>query len=475
MLFTNFVFLFYFFPTAVVIYYLLGFSRSLRNLWLFLISMFFYGWAEPLYVFGLLSLIVLNLGLGLIIEKTKNKKSFLKFAISLNILTLFVLKYWNFIISTVSEMFGYEFLFNFGLHIPIGISFFVLRAISYLVDISKGRTRACRNPVDLGLYFAFFPVIIAGPLVSFEDMQVQLKGRQHTLKRVAVGFSRFTQGLAKKVILANSFALIATRIFELSTIGISVYDVPALLAWLGAFTFVLQIYFDYSAYCDMAIGLGLIFGFKFPENFNYPVSAKTVTQFWRKFNITLFGWFDRYLVEALYRDNKKSKDRVVRNTFVLWVLLGLWHGPNWTFLIWGIFNFALIIAEDFFDLEHLSVKPFFLRMYTTFAVTMGFVIFRCKDLYQAGIYVGNMFGKNYNGFFSDIAVMYLREYGVLYVLGIMFATPLARRINTKLINKKWGKMTLLYNMAYPVVMIVIFIVTLAYIMVSGQTEFVFYR
>jgi len=306
-------------------------------------------------------------------------------------------------------------------------------------------------------------------------MMIQIKGREHTLKRVAVGFCRFTEGLAKKVILANSFALIASKIFDLSTIGITIYTVPSLLAWLGAFTFVLQIYFDYSAYCDMAIGLGLIFGFKFPENFNYPISAKSVTQFWKKFNITVFGWFDEYLLKALYRENKKNKDRVIRNTFILWLMIGLWHGPGGTFITWGIFNFILITLEDFLDIENISVRPVFLRIYTMFVISIGFVIFKSKDLYQAGIYIGNMFGKNYNGFFSDIAIMYLREYGLLYILGIIFATPLARRINSRLINKEWGKMSPFYNMVYPAVMLIIFIITIAYILVTGQREFVFYR
>jgi len=475
MLFTNFVFLFYFFPAAIGVYYILGFSKNLRNLWLILISLVFYGWAEPLYIFGLIALIVLNMGMGIIVEKNKDIKAILTFAIGLNILVLFAMKYLDLTASVITEISGYRRLFNLGLHIPIGVSFFVLRAISYLVDVYRGKTQASRNIIDLGLYFAFFPIIIAGPLVSFEDMRAQIKDRTDTLNRVAVGFSRFVTGLAKKVILANAFALISTRIFDLSTIGKSIYDVPALLAWLGALTFVLQIYFDYSAYCDMAIGLGLIFGFKFPENFNYPLSATTVTQFWKRFNITLFGWFDEYLTKSLYREDKKNKDRAIRNVFILWVLIGLWHGPNLTFVAWGIFNFILIIMEEFLDMDEWKAKTFFSRAYTILAITLGFVIFRAKDLYQAGIYIGNMFARNHNGFYSDIAMMYLREYGALYIIGIIFATPLARKINSGLIKMKWGRKTLAYNAIYPFFMMILFIVSVAYIMVLGNTEFVFYR
>ncbi|WP_028829192.1 MBOAT family O-acyltransferase [Proteocatella sphenisci] len=475
MLFTNFVFLFYFFPVAIAVYYIFSFSKNLRNIWLILISLVFYGWAEPLYIFGLMALIVLNMGMGIIIEKNKDTKAFLIFAIGLNILVLFAMKYLDLTASVITEISGYRLLFNLGLHIPIGISFFVLRAISYLVDIYRGKTQATSNIIDLGLYFAFFPILIAGPIVSFQEMRPQIKDRKHNLNRVAVGFSRFVTGFAKKAILANAFALIATRIFDLSTIGKSIYDVPALLAWLGALTFVLQIYFDYSAYCDMAIGLGLIFGFKFPENFNYPLSAITVTQFWKRFNITLFGWFDEYLSKSLYREDKKNKDRAIRNTLILWVLIGLWHGPNLTFVAWGIFNFVLIIMEEFLDMDEWKVKPVFLRVYTILVITLGFVIFKAKDLYQAGIYIGNMFARNHNGFYSDIAMMYLREYGALYILGIIFATPLARKINSGLIKMKWGRKTVAYNAIYPLFMTILFVVSVAYIIVLGNTEFVFYR
>lgn len=478
MLFTSPIFLFYFFPVAIIIYYALGFSKKIRNLWLFLISLIFYGWAEPLYVFGLLGLIVFNLVSGIAIEKMKNtesKRLLLTFFVIFNVGILFVFKYWNFLLSSIAQIFEYEISLNFGLSIPIGISFFVLRAISYLVDVSKGRTKACTNFVDLGLYFGFFPIIIAGPIISFDEMKDQLDTRIHSFRRSAVGLCRFTVGLAKKIILANSFAYIATRIFDLSTIGTTIYVVPALLAWLGAITFLFQIYFDYSAYCDMAIGLGLIFGFKFPENFNYSISAHSVTQFWKKFNITLFAWFDDYLMPFLSRKERTSKDWLIRNTFILWLVIGLWHGANWTFIVWGILNCVLIILEDFLDIENIKVKPIFLRIYTIFSITLGFVIFRCKDLYQAGIYIGNMFGGNYNGFYSDIAIMYIKEYWIIYILGIIFTTSLARKTNAILINRKWGKMTDFYNVAYPAGMILLFIITLAYIVVFDQAEFIFYR
>lgn len=475
MLFTSTAFLFYFLPIVIIIYYALGFSKKLQNFWLLIASLGFYTSAEPKYIIGFFALILLNMIFALIIQHFRSKKILMQFSILFNIGILILFKYWNFFGNSALDILGHRFIPEISIIVPIGISFFFLRIIAYIVDVYDRKISASKNIIDLGLYFSFFPIVIAGPLMSFENFKFQLDYREHTKRRFSVGLCRFIVGLSKKVLLANTFALIANRIFDLSTIGASIYQIPASLAWLGAFTFLLQFYFDFSAYCDMAIGIGLMLGFKLPENFDYPVFSNTVTEFWSKFNITLFKWFDTYVMTRLSSKHNTNRDSIIKNTFLLWLAIGFWHGSDWTFLMWGVFNFVLIIAEDFMDIKNRDISPVILKSYTFLAISFGLVMFRCKDMYQAGIFIGNMFGKNYNGFFSDTTFMYLKEFWIFYILGILFALPIARKINTSLVNEKYGKFTNLINFSYPVIMIILFIITLSYITVMGQSEFIFYR
>lgn len=475
MLFTSTIFLFYFLPIVIIFYYTLGFSKKLQNSWLLIASLIFYSCVTPKYTIGFAGLILLNMIFALMIQSFHSKKVLMQLAILFNIGVLVLFKYLNFFGNSALDIFGNRFISEISIIVPLGISFFLLRAISYITDVYDGKISASKNIIDLGLYFSFFPILIAGPLMSFEEFKLQLDFREHNRRRFSVGLCRFIVGLAKKVLLANTFALIAGRIFDLSTIGPSIYQIPALLAWLGAFTFLLQFYFDFSAYCDMAIGIGLMFGFKLPENFNYPVFSNTVTAFWSKFNITLFKWFDTYVMTKLNSNHNKNRDSIIKNTFLLWLAIGFWHGGNWTFLMWGVFNFVLIIAEEFTDIENWDISPFILKAYTFITISFGLVMFRAKDMYQAGIFIGNMFGQNYNGFFSDTALMYLKEFWIFYILGIVFALPTARKINTSLVNESYGKFTNFINFLYPLVMIILFIITLSYISVMGQSEFIFYR
>ena len=475
MIFTDALFILYFLPVTTAVYYILRFSRRLQNVWLLTASVVFYGLIEPLFVVTLIILILSNYAFGRILEKNKDNESVFRTCIFLNIAVFFIMRYLNFAVGSFSDIFNLEIGFGAGIVAPAGMAFFVLRAISYLIDIKYERTGASRSIVELGLYFAFFPVIIAGPLVDFDQMRTQILHREHSRQRVAVGLCRFVTGFAKKLILADSFAVIADNIFGLSTIGIHIYSVPASLAWLGALSFVLQIYYDFSAYCDMAIGIGLIFGFKFPENFDYPINSLTITEFWKKFNITVIRWFDVYVKGSLLRNKDINKDRIIKVMFMMWILIGFWHGANWTFFLWGMFNYALIIIEDFLGAENLPVHSFVMRIYTIFMVTVGFVIYRAMDLYQAGIYFGNMFMRTNNGFFSDIAIMYLREYAVIFAAGVIMCTPISRRINKRLASEGDGRIRNVVNNLYPPVMLLLFMVALAYMFSMGSREFVFYR
>lgn len=475
MIFTDALFILYFLPVTAAVYYILRFSRRLQNSWLLTASVVFYGLIEPLFVIILIILILSNYAFGRIVEKNRDNENVFRAFIFLNISVFFIMRYLNFAFGSFSDIFSLDIDFVTGIVAPAGMAFFVLRAISYLIDIKHERTGASRSIVELGLYFSFFPVIIAGPLTDFDQMRTQISHREHSRQRVAVGLCRFVTGFAKKVILADSFAVIADNIFGLSTIGIHIYSVPAALAWLGALTFVLQIYYDFSAYCDMAIGMGLIFGFKFPENFDYPINSLTVTEFWKKFNITVIRWFDIYVKDSMLRNKDTNKDRIIKAMFIMWMLIGFWHGANWTFFLWGIFNYALIIIEDFLGVENLPVHSFVMRIYTIFMVTVGFVIYRAMDLYQAGIYFGNMFMRNHNGFFSDLAIMYLREYAAIFAVGVIMCTPISRRINKRLASEGDGRIKNVVNNLYPVVMLLLLVVALAYMFSMGSREFVFYR
>lgn len=475
MLFSSTIFLFYFLPIVILIYYALGFSNKLRNLWLLVSSIAFYSISEPYYILGFLGLVVVNMILGFMIKRSDSKRTIMYLALFCNIGIVFIFKYWNFFGNTLYDIFSKKLLPEFSFIVPLGISFFLLRALSYILDVYHEKIEPSKSIVELGLYFSFFPTLIAGPFMNFKSFKAELDFREHNKRRFSVGLCRFIVGLSKKVLLADTFAEIAGRIFDLSTIGPDIYQIPVTLAWLGAFTFVLQIYFDFSAYCDMASGIGLMFGFKLPENFNYPIFSNTVSEFWSKFNITLFKWFDTYVMSALRSRHNKNNDSIIRNTFVLWIIIGLWHGSNWTFLIWGVFNFIFIVFENFINLKNLPIPAALLKLYTLIAITFGFVLFRSKDMYQAGVFIGNMFAKNYNGFLSDIALMYLREFWLFYIFGILFALPIARKVNTALINKQDGQLNKVINFSYPIVMSVLFVITLSYIVVIGQTEFIFYR
>ncbi len=479
MLFSSIDFLFYFLPVVLLVYYLLSFSRLAQNIWLFFTSIFFYAWGEPKNLIIMLLSIGFNTLLGNLIEKSrankKKTKAILIVACCLNIGILFVFKYLNFMVENINQVFGSEFLSATKISLPIGISFFTFQALSYVIDVYMGKTKAEKSAFYVGLYIAFFPQLIAGPIIQYNDVADQIRNRTSSWKKVSVGSCRFVTGLGKKMLLANNFAIMADNIFNWSTIGQQSYEVPVMLAWLGAIAYTLQIFFDFSAYSDMAIGLGLMFGFKFGENFNYPYISKSMTEFWRRWHISLSTWFRDYVYFPMGGSRVESKDKMVRNLFVVWLLTGIWHGANWTFLVWGMWNFIFILAERFLRYHEKNINSFIMNTYTMLIVIFGWVVFRANDLYQAGQYFLNMFGLNKNGFYSELALVFIKENGLWLVLGVILSTPIAMNINRLLLERKMSLVGTVYNIAYPIAMTGLFVICIIYLARGTYSPFIYYN
>lgn len=471
MLFSSVVFLFYFFPIVFLLYYLFSFSRTLQNVLLLCASLVFYAWGEPVYVFLMIGSIVFNSLMGSLVGKKSGKsKAFLLWlAVAVNIAVLFVFKYLGFLLETI----GLEEL-GVDLPLPIGISFFTFQALSYVVDVYRGTTKP-DNVFNVGLYISFFPQLIAGPIIQYNTIADQIKNRKSTFDKVAVGICRFTTGLGKKVLLSNCFASIADTVFQLSSIGTDKDVVPAMLAWVGSIAYTLQIYFDFSAYSDMAIGLALCFGFKFGENFNYPYIATSISDFWKRWHISLTDWFREYVYFPLGGSRVANQDFMVRNMFVVWLLTGIWHGANWTFIFWGLLYFVIQLAERFFEYPEKMKSKFLKHAYTLLVVNTAWVVFRADNLYQAGRFYMNMLGLNNNGFYSDTAVMLIRENWVFLLLGIVFSTPIARNMNEMFYAKQGAVVNRVYTVLYPIVMLLILIVSVCYLASGTYNPFIYFN
>lgn len=475
MLFSSIVFLFYFLPLVFLLYYIFSFSRGLQNVLLLVASLVFYAWGEPVYVFVMIGSILFNSWMGWCVQRAegKKKKAFLWFAVAVNIGVLFVFKYLVFVLKSLG-LFERGIIPEFSLSLPIGISFFTFQALSYVVDIYRGTTKA-ENPFYVGLYISFFPQLIAGPIIQYNTIADQIRNRKESFDKVAVGLCRFTTGLAKKVLLSNCFAAIADNVFQWSTIGTDKMPVPVMLAWLGSIAYMLQIYFDFSAYSDMAIGLGLCFGFKFRENFNYPYMAESVSDFWKRWHISLTDWFREYVYFPLGGSRVNNQDYMVRNMFVVWLLTGIWHGANWTFIFWGLYYFVLQLAERFFEYPDKIQNKFVKHFYALLVINAGWVVFRADDLYQAGRFFMNMLGVNGNGFYSDLAVMLIRENWVFLLLGILFSTPIARNMNELLYKKTNSWVNKIYTAVYPIGMLLLLIVSVSYLASGTYNPFIYFN
>lgn len=471
MLFSSVIFIFYFLPIVLGLYYALSFSRKLQNGLLLISSLFFYAFGESKYVLLMIASILGNYFFGLLVDKYREKGKFiLVLTCIFNLGILFVFKYLNFVIRNVNDLLAKDFT-TFNIILPIGISFFTFQALSYVVDVYRKDAEVQKNPLYLGLYISFFPQLIAGPIVRYTTIEDQILNRKENFTLFSNGVCRFISGMAKKVLLSNCMAIVVDRAFQLN----EMYSgLPVSLAWLGSIAYTFQIYYDFSGYSDMAIGLGQMFGFKFLENFNFPYVSKSISEFWRRWHISLGTWFKDYVYFPLGGSRVKNKDRIIINLLVVWFLTGVWHGAEWTFIIWGLLNFVFIALEKIISFEDLNIKPVFKHIYALFLINLGWVIFRSTDLVEAGNYISSMFGFKNLGFASDYTLMFIKENLVFFIAAIIFAMPITKRANLFLAegNKKFVKT---FNIAYPLVMMLIFMICVCYLVKGTYNPFIYFN
>lgn len=417
MLFSSIPFLFYFLPCVLLVYFVV--PQKGRNAVLLAASLFFYGWGEPKFLLFMVFAIVQGYVFARLIARGRGKKLFLALSLVLSFALLAYCKYADFFLENFNAVTGLS-LPLLKIALPIGISFYTFQIASYEIDVYRGDVAAQRNFIDFAAYVAMFPQLIAGPIVRYRDIAPQLKERTHSLEAAASGASRFAVGLAKKVLIANVLAQL-----------ISAYKASAeqtvLYAWLYAIAFTLQIYFDFSGYSDMAIGLGRIFGFTFPENFAYPYISKSITEFWRRWHISLGTWFRDYLYIPL-GGSRCSRARHIFNILVVWMATGFWHGAAWNFIFWGLVYAVLLIAEKFFLLPALKKGSVLPHIYVLLAVTLGFVLFDASSVSDALHWLGALFGVGAAPGLGTEAVYMLRSYGVVLALAALGATPLPARL-----------------------------------------------
>lgn len=472
MLFSSIVFLFYFLPIVLLLYYALRFSVTLKNTVLLFASLFFYAWGEPWFVLLMIASIIANYVFALLVDRYRESKRTARVILVVmcvfNLGMLYIFKYLAFSLRIINENSNFQLSIP-NIALPIGISFFTFQAISYVIDVYRQNGKVQKNLFYVALYIAFFPQLVAGPIVRYQTIAEQMFSRKETWQKFSVGCTRFITGLAKKVLLANSMAIVVDRIFAMNAMA----DIPISLAWLGAIAYTLQIYFDFSGYSDMAIGLGLMFGFKFEENFNYPYISKSITEFWRRWHMSLSSWFRDYVYFPLGGSRVKNKDRMIRNLFVVWILTGIWHGAEWTFVIWGLINFVFIALEKIFNIDKIDSYKGLRHVYALFVVVIGWVIFRSENLIVAGDYIANMFGLNWNGFWNDYTFMFIKEYAVFFVLGIILSTPIAKRMNKYIVEG--APFRAVFELVYPIGVMLLFFICVVYLVKGTYNPFIYFN
>lgn len=468
MVFSSVVFLFLFLPFTLAGYYLI--DRRFKNIFLLLTSLFFYAWGEPKFVFMMIFSIFMNYIFGLLVvyKKEKNYQRLILFLMVLfNFSIFFVFKYLNFTIQNINFIFG-DILPQTDIVLPIGISFFTFQAMSYVFDVYRGKGTVQKNPLNVALYVTLFPQLIAGPIVRYETVANEIRSRQETLDDFALGIRRFILGLSKKVILSNSVAIIADKAFNCGDYA----QLSVLMAWLGAISYTLQIYFDFSGYSDMAIGLGLMFGFHFNENFNYPYISKSVTEFWRRWHISLSTWFRDYLYIPLGGSRVKNKSRLYFNMFVVWLFTGVWHGAAWNFIVWGLMYFVLQVIEKAANIPqrfHSKSLIYLWQAFTMFAVVCGWVIFRAEGMEDAAHYLMAMFGGLGNRAADVLSRFLVKDYLILFIIAVIGSTPLPKKIAISLQRNRYVDTT------FGLLACLLLILTISYIINTPYDPFIYFN
>ena len=467
MLFSSIVFLFTFLPAVMILYYLL--PVRFRNVILLLTSLVFYAWGEPVYLFLMLLSILFNYFSGLDIarnlpDKRAAKRS-LVFNLIINLAVLGFFKYEGFVLDTLNGILPVHISYH-ALPLPIGISFYTFQILSYIIDIYRGNVKVQTNLPNFALYVTMFPQLIAGPIVQYADVDEQLASREVSRTKFGEGSMYFIRGLAKKVLLANTSGMIFTEVS-----GLAKGNIAVVTAWLGAFAYMFQIYFDFSGYSDMAIGLGKMFGFEFNMNFNYPYVSKSITEFWRRWHISLSSWFRDYVYIPL-GGNRVSKIKHIRNLLIVWFLTGLWHGAAWNFVAWGLYYGVILIIEKYFLSPVLDRLPDVVRhIYSIVLVVIGWVLFFSSSFGQAADYIRVMFGAGAHGFADRESMYLLTSNLILWLILIFGSTPLVHfRYEHMLRTKKWNT-TIINSVVYAA----LFIVCIAYLVTETYNPFLYFR
>ena len=465
MVFSTPYFLFLYLPAVLLLYYIS--PLKWRNLVLLVVNLIFYGWGEPVYIVIMFASIAIDYTHGMLVARNKAKGNWrgAKLAVAssvvFNLALLFFFKYWDFIAKTLEGM-GLGFMPQFGLELPIGISFYTFQTMSYTIDVYRSDARVQKNIVTFGTFVTLFPQLIAGPILQYKDLDAQLEHRDHSVEKFASGVQHFCVGLAKKVLLANNLGklwdvYLATPGHELTTLG----------AWLGIIAFSLQLYFDFSGYSDMAIGLGRMLGFEFLENFNYPYISKSATEFWRRWHISLGSWFREYLYIPL-GGNRVGKGRLMFNLLIVWAATGIWHGASWNFLIWGLYYCFFVVLEKLWLGKYLKKAPAALaHLYGIFIVVVGWAIFAVEDFTAMGLYLKAMFGIGVSLVNGD-ALYYLFNYLPMLVVACVAATPLASKVWHKIPAKVWKP-------ALPVLVCLALVLATAYLVDGTYNPFLYFR
>lgn len=464
MVFSSILFMFMYLPVVLALYYLA--PVKWRNLCLFVVNLVFYGWGEPVYIVLMMISITVNFFAGRLIDKhrenDKKAKGVLIANVVINLAMLMFFKYYDLFAETLSLIPGVN-IAPMGLELPIGISFYTFQTMSYPIDVYRGDADVQKNYISFGTFVALFPQLIAGPIVRYKDVAEQLDFRANSVEQFSSGVRRFIVGLAKKVLIANNIGILWDTF---STLPAS--ELTVLGSWMGILAFAIQIYFDFSGYSDMAIGLGRMLGFEFLENFNYPYISQSVTEFWRRWHISLGSWFRDYVYIPL-GGNRCGLKRQFFNILVVWALTGFWHGANWTFLMWGLYYAVFLMLEKAFLLKWLQKIPRVIRhIYALLVAVCGWVLFQLDSLTQVGAYYKAMFGGAEGGLWRSSDLYYLSGFAVMLVIGIVACTPLGKKLYDKLPEKAavW---------VAPVLIALVLIVGTAYLVDATYNPFLYFR
>lgn len=462
MVFSSVVFLFLYLPVVLAVYYIV--PTRYRNIWLFAVNLVFYAWGEPVYILLMLFSITLNYFNGRLIAKyraSENRKARIVLICNtvINLGMLIFFKYFDLLAETISMLPG-VYIRPLGLTLPIGISFYTFQTMSYPIDIYRGDADVQKNYISFGTFVALFPQLIAGPIVRYKDISDQLDFRANSIDQFASGVERFIIGLAKKVLIANNIGALwdhYAAVTELTTLG----------AWLGAIAFALQLYYDFSGYSDMAIGLGRMLGFEFLENFNYPYISKSITEFWRRWHISLGTWFRDYLYIPL-GGNRRGLPRQLLNILIVWALTGLWHGANWTFLLWGLYYAVFLILEKVFLLKKLEKIPVLAHIYSVLVAVFGWIIFQLDSVKEVGLYWKAMIGCSGYGFAAPNDLFMGKSYLLILIVAVVAATPVLKTLYARLPAR-------VRHVASPVLIALVLVASTAYLVDATYNPFLYFR